>query len=37
MAEFGGCGVLPTGAYHQQLPTTVPDRTHDAPYLLPVP
>lgn len=37
MAEFGGCGVLPTGAYHQQLPTTVPDRTHDAPYLLSVP
>ncbi|HYY12780.1 MAG TPA: glycosyltransferase family A protein [Kineosporiaceae bacterium] len=36
MAEYGGCGVLPTGAYHQQLPTTVPDRTHDAPYLLPV-
>jgi GT2 family glycosyltransferase len=37
MAEFGGCGLLPTAAYHQQLPTTVPDRTHDAPYLLPVP
>src|SRR3954449_3294875 len=37
MAEFGGCGGLPTGAYHQQLPTTVPDRTHDAPYLLPIP
>jgi GT2 family glycosyltransferase len=37
MAEYGGCGVLPTGAYHQQLPTTVPDRTHDAPYLLPLP
>lgn len=37
MAEFGGCGLLPTAAYHQQLPTTVPDRTHDAPYLLRVP
>jgi GT2 family glycosyltransferase len=37
MAEYGGCGVLPTGAFHQQLPTTVPDRTHDAPYLLSVP
>lgn len=37
MAEYGGCGVLPTGAFHQQLPTTVPDRNHDAPYLLPVP
>jgi GT2 family glycosyltransferase len=37
MAEYGGCGVLPTGAFHQQLPTTVPDRTFDAPYLLPIP
>jgi glycosyltransferase involved in cell wall biosynthesis len=37
MATYGGCGVLPTGAFHQQLPTTVPDRTHDAPFLLPVP
>ncbi len=36
MAEYGGCGVLPTGAFHQQLPTTVPDRTYDAPFLLPV-
>jgi GT2 family glycosyltransferase len=36
MADHGGCGVLPTGAYHQQLATTVPERTHDAPYLLPV-
>jgi hypothetical protein len=37
MAAYGGCGVLPTGAFHQQLPTTVHDRTHDAPYLLPIP
>jgi hypothetical protein len=29
--------MLPTGAFHQQLPTTVPDRSQDAPYLLPVP
>jgi GT2 family glycosyltransferase len=36
MATYGGCGVLPTGAFHQQLPTTVPDRTHDAPFLLPL-
>src|SRR5918912_3674324 len=36
MAAYGGCGVLPTGAFHQQLPTTVPDRTYDAPFLLPV-
>ena len=37
MATYGGCGVLPTGAFHQQLATTVPDRSTDAPYLLPVP
>jgi GT2 family glycosyltransferase len=37
MATYGGCGVLPAGAFHQQLPTTVSDRTHDAPFLLPVP
>jgi hypothetical protein len=37
MAVYGGCGMLPTGAFHQQLPTTVPDRSQDAPYLLPVP
>lgn len=34
MERFGGCGVLPSGAYHQQLPTTVEDRTVDAPYVL---
>lgn len=34
MARFGGCGVLPSGAYHQQLPTTLPDRTVDAPLVL---
>lgn len=27
---FGGCGVLPTGTYHMCLPTTIPDRTHNA-------
>ena len=36
MAVHGGCGMLPTGAFHQQLPTTVVDRTHDAPHLLAV-
>lgn len=36
MARYGGCGVLPSGAYHQQLPTTVPDRTVDAPRALPL-
>jgi GT2 family glycosyltransferase len=34
--KFGGCGVLPTGAFHQQLPTTVEDRTVDAPFVLPL-
>lgn len=35
MARFGGCGLLPSGAYHQELPTTVVDRTVDAPFALP--
>lgn len=34
MARYGGCGVLPSGAYHQQLPTTVENRTYDAPRVL---
>jgi GT2 family glycosyltransferase len=32
--RYGGCGVLPSGAYHQQLETTVHDRRVDAPYVL---
>ncbi len=35
-ARFGGCGVLPSGAYHQELETTVPDRRVNAPEYLPV-
>jgi glycosyltransferase involved in cell wall biosynthesis len=35
MARRGGCGILPSGAYHQELPTTVPDRQVDAPWVLP--
>jgi glycosyltransferase involved in cell wall biosynthesis len=35
MARRGGCGILPSGAYHQELPTTVPDRRVDAPWVLP--
>jgi hypothetical protein len=31
MARFGGCGLIPSGVYHQELPTTVPDRRFDAP------
>ena len=34
MARFGGCGVLPSGAYHQELPTTVRDRRVNAPEVL---
>lgn len=34
MARFGGCGLIPSGAYHQELPTTVPEREHDAPRVL---
>jgi glycosyltransferase involved in cell wall biosynthesis len=30
MALRGGCGILPSGAYHQELPTTVTDRRVDA-------
>lgn len=26
MARYGGCGLIPSGAYHQELPTTIPDR-----------
>ncbi len=34
MARFGGGGLIPTGAYHQDLPTTVEDRRVDAPKVL---
>lgn len=34
MAKYGGCGILPAGVYHQELPTTLPDRSQDAPQLL---
>ncbi len=36
MARAGGCGVMPSGAYHQELPTTIPVRTIDAPQVLAV-
>ncbi len=35
MARYGGCGLIPSGVYHQELPTTVPNRSVDAPQLLP--
>ncbi|HEX6964626.1 MAG TPA: glycosyltransferase family 2 protein [Gemmatimonadaceae bacterium] len=35
MARYGGCGLIPSGAFHQELPTTIPDRRVDAPRALP--
>lgn len=34
MAKFGGCGILPSGVYHQELPTTVKKRNINAPEYL---
>ena len=34
MKKYGGCGILPSGVYHQELETTVPDRTMNAPEIL---
>lgn len=34
MARYGGCGLIPSGVYHQELPTTVEDRRVDAPKVL---
>lgn len=34
MARFGGAGIIPSGAYHQELPTTLPLREVDAPHVL---
>lgn len=36
MARYGGCAVIPSGAYHQELPTTIPHREVDAPHALAV-
>jgi GT2 family glycosyltransferase len=30
----GGCGIMPSGAYHLELPTTIPNREFDAPKVL---
>jgi GT2 family glycosyltransferase len=32
--RFGGCGLLPSGVFHQELETTVPDRRINAPEAL---
>jgi glycosyltransferase involved in cell wall biosynthesis len=34
MKIYGGCGIIPSGVYHQELETTVPDRTVNAPEYL---
>jgi glycosyltransferase involved in cell wall biosynthesis len=34
MARYGGCGLIPSGSYHQELPTTLPRREVDAPRVL---
>jgi len=36
MARDGGCAVIPSGAYHMELPTTVTTREVDAPQVLPL-
>ncbi len=35
MAVAGGCGVMPSGVYHHEVPTTIPDRSNDAHRFLP--
>ena len=30
MRRYGGCGIVPSGAFHLELPTTVPDREVEA-------
>ena len=34
MQRYGGCGIIPSGAYHLELPTTLRERRVDAPYVL---
>ncbi len=34
MKKYGGFGLLPSGAFHQELPTTLPDRRINAPEYL---
>lgn len=36
MRLAGGAGLLPSGAFHLELPTTVPDREVDAPHAIPI-
>lgn len=34
MARHGGCGLMPSGVYHQELPTTIQNRAVNAPRVL---
>lgn len=34
MKKFGGCGMLPSGAYHQEVETSIQDRNINAPEFL---
>jgi glycosyltransferase involved in cell wall biosynthesis len=34
MERYGGCAIIPSGAYHMELPTTVAAREFDAPKVL---
>lgn len=34
MEKYGGCGLLPSGVYHQELITTIPNRKINAPKVL---
>jgi GT2 family glycosyltransferase len=36
MARYGGCGLIPSGAFHQDLVTTIADRRVNAPQFLAV-
>jgi hypothetical protein len=36
MDRYGGCGLIPSGVYHQELPTTLADRRVNAPHVLPL-
>lgn len=34
MKKYGGCGIIPSGVYHQELETTISDRKINAPEFL---
>jgi hypothetical protein len=36
MAQRGGCAIIPSGAWHLELPTTIAQRDVDAPHAIPV-